>query len=76
MQREHSIPFKQLLVKEILVNGPWRLITRLAEYVTVFVFLLIPKESFSHETIQKRFSMDGHALINQDKGNGARLQFI
>ena len=23
-QREHSIPFKQLLVKEILVNGPWR----------------------------------------------------
>ena len=22
IQREHSIPFKQLLVKEILVNGP------------------------------------------------------
>ena len=23
--REHSISFKQLLVKEILINGPWRL---------------------------------------------------
>ena len=25
IQREHSIRFKQLIVKEILVNGPWRL---------------------------------------------------
>ena len=25
IQREHSIRFKQLLVKEILANGPWRL---------------------------------------------------
>ena len=25
VQRDHSIPFKHLLVKEILVNGPWRL---------------------------------------------------
>ena len=25
IQMERSIPFKQLLVKEILANGPWRL---------------------------------------------------
>ena len=47
IQREHSIPFKQLLVKEIFVNGPWRLygstaliITKLAKYVTISVFLV------------------------------------
>ena len=51
IQREHSIRFKQLLVKEILANGPWRLdfygptvliITELAKYVTINVFCLIP----------------------------------
>ena len=41
---EHSKPFKQLLVKEILVNGLWRLygstalvIAKLAKYVTISV---------------------------------------
>ena len=41
--------FEQLLVKEILDNGPWRrygltplVITKLAKYVTISVFCLIP----------------------------------
>ena len=49
IQMEHSKPFKQLLVKEILVNGLWRLygstalvVTKLAKYVTISVFFLIP----------------------------------
>ena len=51
LQREYSIPLKQLLVKEILVNGPWRLdflgptalvIAKLAKYLTISVFSIIP----------------------------------
>ena len=34
IQMKHSIPFKQLLVKEILVNEPWRLYGPTALVVT------------------------------------------
>ena len=40
IQRGHSIPVKQLVVKEILVNGSTALvITKLAKYVTISVFV-------------------------------------
>ena len=82
--REHSIPFKPLLVKEILVDGPWRfdfvvpqcslIITTLAKYVTISVLCLFPSERFSHETVHKRFSMDGQALIKQDQYNICKVK--
>ena len=63
IQREHSIPLKQLLVKEMLVNRPWRLdflvpqrsvlLLKLAKCaLTISVFCLIPCKTFLHELIE------------------------
>ena len=65
IKRERSIHFKQLLVKEIRVNGPWRLdfivpqrsllLSWPIRNYLCFLFNFPRSERFSHETIQKRF---------------------